>query len=72
MSRLIKLPGNENRYVAADQVSGVEPSYHRTHIVVSLKNGTVYNCEPDYGDAIYAAVDKLAAEVNQALEAPNG
>lgn len=72
MSRLIKLPGNETRYVAADQVAGVEPSYHRTHIVVALKDGKVYHCEPDYGDAIYAAVDKLVATVNEALEVPNG
>lgn len=72
MSRLIKLPGNETRYVAADQVSGVEPSYHRTHIVVVLKDGKVYHCEPDYGVGIYEAVDKLVRRINEALEVPNG
>ncbi|WP_312388107.1 hypothetical protein [Stutzerimonas nitrititolerans] len=69
---MIKLPGNETRYVAADQITCVELSYHRTRIAVTLRDGKVYHFEPDCGDAIYQAVNKFVTTVNEALEATNG
>lgn len=67
MSQLIKLPGNETAYIAADMVASVTPNAHRTRIVVEMKDGKCHYCEPDYGQSIYSSIDKLVGQINDAL-----
>lgn len=64
MSQLIKLPGNETIFVAADMVASVEPNSYRTRIVVRMKDGEHRYCDPDYGQSVYATIDKLVGQIN--------
>lgn len=68
MSKLIKLPGNQTAYVAADMVYLVKPNDYRTCIVVVMKDGRECQCDPEYGQSIYTSIDNLVAEINAALE----
>ncbi len=62
MPRMIRL--SDGCYVAADQISELTVSGY-THITVRTKDGIGHCHEPGYNEGVYAALDRLVAEINE-------
>lgn len=53
-------------YVAADQVAEVTLNDARTRISVRMKDGVGHHFEPNYGESLYQALDRLIGQINTA------
>ncbi len=65
---MIKL--SDGCYVAADQIAEVKVNEYASSITVRMKDGIGHNCQPGYREGVYAALDKLIAEINAATATP--
>jgi hypothetical protein len=61
---MIKL--SDGCYVAADQIAEVKVNDDSATITVRTKDGIGHCHEPGYGEGVYAALDRLVAEINSA------
>lgn len=62
---MIKL--SDGCYVAADQIAEVKVNEYSSHITVRTKDGIGHCHEPGYGEGVYAALNRLIAEINAAI-----
>lgn len=63
---MIKL--TDGCYVAVDQIAELKVNTYGTNITVRTKDGIGHEYLPRYGEGIYAALDRLAAEINAAIK----
>lgn len=65
MTQLIKL--SDAVHVAAGLIAEVKVNSHAHCITVRMKDGICHRFEPEYRESLYAAQDRLIAQINEAL-----
>lgn len=59
---------NETCSVMPDMISEVTCSYDSRVITVRLRSGVGHKAQPEYGESVSQAYDKLINKINEALE----